>query len=43
MFESLTEKIQETFRNLSRKGRLSEDDVQATLRDVRLALLEADV
>jgi len=43
MFESLTEKIQETFRNLSRKGRLSETDVQATLRDVRLALLEADV
>lgn len=43
MFESLTEKIQETFRNLARKGRLSASDVQATLRDVRLALLEADV
>jgi len=43
MFESLSEKIQETFRNLSRKGRLSETDVQATLREVRLALLEADV
>ncbi len=43
MFESLADKIQETFRNLSRKGRLSESDVQATLREVRLALLEADV
>jgi signal recognition particle subunit SRP54 len=43
MFESLTEKIQETFRNLSRRGHLTEADVQATLREVRLALLEADV
>ncbi|MGI5917917.1 MAG: signal recognition particle protein [Anaerolineae bacterium] len=43
MFESLSEKIQETFQKLSRKGRLSEEDVQQALRDVRLALLEADV
>jgi signal recognition particle subunit SRP54 len=43
MFDSLSEKIQETFGKLSRKGRLSEADVQETLRDVRLALLEADV
>ena len=43
MFESLADKIQETFRNLSRKGHLTDEDVQVTLRDVRLALLEADV
>ena len=43
MFESLSDKIQEALRNLSRKGRLSETDVKATLREVRLALLEADV
>jgi signal recognition particle subunit SRP54 len=43
MFDSLSEKIQETFQKLSRKGRLSDEDVQEALRDVRLALLEADV
>ena len=43
MFESLSDRIQEALRNLSRKGRLSETDVKATLREVRLALLEADV
>lgn len=43
MFESLTDKLQETFRKLSRRGRLSEADVSAALREVRLALLEADV
>jgi signal recognition particle subunit SRP54 len=43
MFESLSDKIQEAFRKLSGKGRLSEADVKAGLRDVRLALLEADV
>jgi signal recognition particle subunit SRP54 len=43
MFESLTEKLQETFQRLSRKGRLSNDDVNEGLREVRLALLEADV
>jgi signal recognition particle subunit SRP54 len=43
MFDSLSEKIQETFRTLSRKGRLSETDIKAALREVRLALLEADV
>ena len=43
MFESLSDKIQETFRKLATKGRLSEADVTAALRDVRLALLEADV
>jgi len=43
MFESLSEKLQETFRNLASKGRISESDVNRTLREVRLALLEADV
>lgn len=43
MFENLTEKLQATFDRLARRGRLSESDVDAGLRDVRLALLEADV
>jgi signal recognition particle subunit SRP54 len=43
MFDALSEKLQESFRKLSRKGRLSETDVDETLREVRLALLEADV
>jgi signal recognition particle subunit SRP54 len=43
MFESLGEKLQQTFDQLARKGRLSEDDVSQALREVRLALLEADV
>ncbi|HUV94039.1 MAG TPA: signal recognition particle protein [Anaerolineae bacterium] len=43
MFESLSEKLQDAFRKLSSKGRISESDISRTLRDVRLALLEADV
>lgn len=43
MFENLSEKLQATFAKLARKGRLSESDVDAGLRDVRMALLEADV
>jgi len=43
MFESLSEKLQDAFRNLSSKGRISESDINRTLREVRLALLEADV
>jgi signal recognition particle subunit SRP54 len=43
MFESLSEKIQASFQKLSKKGRLSEEDVQETLKEVRMALLEADV
>jgi signal recognition particle subunit SRP54 len=43
MFDNLTERLQATFNKLARKGRLSESDVDAGLRDVRLALLEADV
>lgn len=42
-FESLTEKLQNVFKNLRGKGRLSEDDVAAALKEVRMALLEADV
>jgi signal recognition particle subunit SRP54 len=43
MFESLTEKLQEAFSRLRGKGKLSEQDVSEALREVRLALLEADV
>ena len=43
MFESLSEKIQGSIQQLSKKGRISEADIKQTLRDVRLALLEADV
>ncbi|HIC92784.1 MAG TPA: signal recognition particle protein, partial [Anaerolineae bacterium] len=43
MFENLTDKLQAIFGKLSRRGRLSEADVDAALREVRLALLEADV
>ncbi len=42
-FDSLTEKLQNVFRNLRSKGRLTEDDVKTALKEVRLALLEADV
>ena len=43
MFESLTEKLQGVFDKLGKRGKLSEADVNAALREVRLALLEADV
>jgi signal recognition particle subunit SRP54 len=43
MFESLSEKLQAVFDKLGRKGRLSEEDVDLALREVRVALLEADV
>ncbi|HDH10043.1 MAG TPA: signal recognition particle protein [Chloroflexi bacterium] len=43
MFENLTDKLQAVFKKLSKRGRLSEADVDAALREVRLALLEADV
>lgn len=42
-FDSLTEKLQNVFRNLRSKGRLTEDDVKVALREVKMALLEADV
>ena len=43
MFESLGNRLQGTFDNLRRRGKLTESDVDAALREVRLALLEADV
>jgi signal recognition particle subunit SRP54 len=43
MLESLTERLQEIFRRLSKRGVLSGSDVDAALREVRVALLEADV
>ena len=42
-FEGLTEKLNATFKKLRGKGRLSENDVREAMREVRLALLEADV
>ncbi len=42
-FESLTDKLQEVFRNLRSKGRLTEADVKTALKEVKMALLEADV
>lgn len=42
-FDSLTEKLQNVFKNLRSKGRLTEEDVKTALREVKMALLEADV
>ncbi len=43
MFESLTEKLQSVFRDLGNRGILRQEDVDEVLREIRLALLEADV
>ena len=43
MFETLTERLQDTFKKLRGHGKLTERNMQETLREVRLALLEADV
>ena len=43
MFNSLSDRLSATFRNLRGKGRLTEHDINATLRDIRMALLDADV
>lgn len=43
MFENLSERLGATLKNISGKGRLSEDNIKDTLREVRMALLEADV
>lgn len=43
MFENLSERLNEVFTNLRRRGKLSAEDVDAAMRQVRLALLEADV
>ena len=42
-FEGLAEKLQQAFRKLSSHGKLTEADVKTAMRDVRMALLEADV
>jgi len=43
MFDSLSSKLQNAFRNLRGLGKISEDNISDSLREVRLALLEADV
>lgn len=43
MFENLTDRLQDIFYQLRRRGKLSEEDVDSAMREVRLALLEADV
>ena len=43
MFENLTQRLNRTLKNLSGKGRITEDNIKDTLREVRTALLEADV
>ncbi|MBR6800519.1 MAG: signal recognition particle protein [Eubacteriaceae bacterium] len=43
MFNSLGDKIQDTFKKLTGKGKLSEKDIDSALREIRMALLEADV
>ena len=43
MFENLSDRLSKSLKNIRGKGRLSEDNIKATLREVRMALLEADV
>ncbi len=43
MFQTLSDRLNETFKNLRGQGRLTEDNVKDTLREVRMSLLEADV
>ncbi len=43
MFATLSDRLADTFKNLRGKGRLSEADIDATAREIRIALLEADV
>jgi signal recognition particle subunit SRP54 len=43
MFENLTDKLQRAFKNLRGQGKLTEENIQEALREIRLALLEADV
>lgn len=43
MFDTLQSKLEKTFRNLRGRGKLSEQDIEAALREIRMALLEADV
>ncbi|WP_226344597.1 signal recognition particle protein [Agilicoccus flavus] len=43
MFNSLSDRLTQTFKNLRSKGRVTDSDVNATIRDIRVALLDADV
>src|SRR5919202_1912465 len=43
MFENLTDRLQDIFGNMGRKGKLTEQDVDQVMREVKLAMLEADV
>jgi len=43
MFENITARLSEIFKSLRRKGKLSKKDIENGLKDIRLALLEADV
>ena len=43
MFDTLSSKLQDAFRNLRGLGKISEENVAESLREVRMALLEADV
>src|SRR3984957_13019041 len=43
MFETLSDRLESVFKSLRGKGRLSEEDIDATCREIRIALLEADV
>src|SRR5947209_11372919 len=43
MFDTLTDKFGDVFRNLSGRGRISEENIRESMREVRTALLEADV
>ncbi|WP_243079087.1 signal recognition particle protein [Pantoea sp. MQR6] len=43
MFDNLTDRLSQSLRNISGRGRLTEDNIKDTLREVRMALLEADV
>ena len=43
VFQSLSDRLQDTFDKLRGKGRLTEDDINAAMREIRMALLEADV
>ena len=43
MFENLQERLGKTLKNISGRGRLTEENIKDTLREVRMAFLEADV
>ncbi|VAW66500.1 Signal recognition particle protein Ffh, partial [hydrothermal vent metagenome] len=43
MFDSLSDRLSKTIKNLRGQGRITEDNIKESMRDVRMALLEADV